>query len=67
MKILKDRNEEEYAALREREKNRNVLNAKEKDICKVMYSNLDRLAEEENDRIHKVKEQTIIYFSLYKK
>lgn len=67
MKVLKDRNEDEYNALREREKNRTVLNAKERDIIKMLYDNLDKLSQEENDRVHKIKEQTIIYFSLYKK
>lgn len=68
MKILKDRNEEEYNALKSRENvNRNILNGKEKEICKVLYQNLDKVAQDENERIHKIKQQTIIYFSLYKK
>lgn len=55
MKVLKEKNEEEYNLLREREKNRAVVVAKEKDICRVLYDNLDKLSEEENDRIHKIK------------
>lgn len=68
MKILKDKNQDEYNALRDREKtNRAAWNAKEKDICKVLYQNLDKLADDENERVHKIKQQTIIYFTLYKK
>lgn len=55
MKIIKDRNEEDYNSLRQKELNRNILNNKEKDICKVLHSNLDKLAEDENERIHKIK------------
>ena len=55
MKILKDRNTEEYAQLREREKDRNVINNKEKDICSILYNNLEKLSKEENGRIHNIK------------
>ena len=67
MKIIKDRNKEEYENLRDKEKKREVINDKEKEICKMLYDNLDKLTEQENDRVHKIKEQTIIYFSLHRK
>lgn len=67
MKIIRDRNMSEYEAMRNANQPRSALNQKEKEICKVVYENMDKLAEEENDRIQKIKEQTIIYFSLYKK
>jgi hypothetical protein len=51
----------------EKEKKREVINQKEKDLCGVLYEGLDSLVDAENDRIHKIKEQTIIYFSLLRK
>ena len=55
MKIIRDKNKDELEDLRDREKNREVLNQKEKDICKMLYDNLDKLTEQENDRVHKIK------------
>lgn len=46
MKIIRDRNRDEYEELRDKEKRREVINGKEKDICKMLYQNLDKLTEQ---------------------
>ena len=66
MRVL-GRKKDDYEEVREKEKKREVINQKEKDLCGILYEGLDSLVEAENDRIHKIKEQTIIYFSLLRK
>ena len=68
MKVLKERNSEEYSRVREKEKNnRSAVEEKERAICRQLYDGLEKLAEEESERIQKIKEQSIIYFSVFKK
>ena len=67
MKIIRDKNKDEYEELKDKEKKREVINNKEKSICKMLYENLDLVTEHENERVHKIREQTVIYFSLYRK
>lgn len=66
MKLNFEKTQEEHDKARE-SKNRNILNEKEKDICRRLHASIDVFMEEETNRTQKLKEQLVIYFSLAKK
>lgn len=66
MKLNFEKSEEEHERARE-SKNRNLLNEKEKEICRKLHATIDQFMEEEAARTQKLKEQLVIYFSLAKK
>lgn len=66
MKTHKEKSLEDHEKVKE-SKNRNMLNQKEKEICKALYDGLEKYMQEETIRTNRMKEQIVIYFCLSKK
>jgi hypothetical protein len=66
MKLNFEKSQEEHEKVKE-SRNRNMLNEKEKEICRKLHATIDQFMDDESARTQKLKEQLVIYFSLSKK